>query len=121
MPSDRTADAEDVLVKDPLWVAPVLWRSEMRSVLNKYVQRGDVTVTRAVELFEHAVGVLDGRELQVDTAAVLQLAARGSASTYDCEFVLLAMALGVPLVTADRTLIKAFPECAISARQFLDR
>jgi predicted nucleic acid-binding protein len=121
MPSDRTADAEDVLVKDPLWVAPVLWRSEMRSVLNKYVQRGDVTVTRAVELFEHAVGVLDGRELQVDTAAVLQLAARGRASTYDCEFVLLAMALGVPLVTADRALIIAFPECAISARQFLDR
>lgn len=121
IPSDSSDDAEDVLVKDRAWVAPVLWRSELRSVLHNYVQRGDVTIARALELFAYAEEVLDGRELQVETDAVLQLAAHGRASTYDCEFVAVAKALGVPLVTADRALIKAFPECAISPRAFLDQ
>jgi predicted nucleic acid-binding protein len=119
IPGDRTAESEAVLLKDPMWVAPLLWRSELRSVLQKYVQRGDITVTQAVSLFEQAAAILGGNEAEVETREVLELTTRARVSSYDCEYVALAIALGVPLVTADRALLKAFPECAISAQAFL--
>lgn len=34
-------------------------------------------------------------------------------SAYDCEFVALAMALGVKLMTMDAKLLKAFPTLAV--------
>ena len=37
------------------------------------------------------------------------MAARGSVSAWDAEFVFVAEALGLPLVTADRRLARAFP------------
>lgn len=33
-------------------------------------------------------------------------------TAYDCEFVALSQRLGVPLVTLDRALLKAFPRLA---------
>src|ERR1700730_11029807 len=37
--SDHTAAAEETLRKDPEWVAPLLWRSEMRNILALYVRQ----------------------------------------------------------------------------------
>ncbi len=37
---------------------------------------------------------------------------------YDCEFVALARALGVPLVTSDREVLAAFPGTAVSLDDF---
>ena len=34
-------------------------------------------------------------------------------SAYDCEFVALALELEVPLVTADRQLLRSFPRIAV--------
>jgi len=64
--------------------------------------------------------VLDGREGGVDSRAVLELAVRSKCSTYDCEYVTLAMALGISLITTDRAVLRAFPDVALSPAQFLD-
>ena len=119
MPGERTAEAEAVLDKDPTWVAPALWRSELRSVVHKYIARGDLTIARAVSLLgpDHALSHFT--VLMDDAADVLALAVRSKCSTYDCEYVALAQTLGVPLVTTDRAILKAFPAVAMTPAVFL--
>lgn len=119
MPGERTEEAEAVLAKDPTWVAPALWRNELRSVVHKYIMRGDLTVARAVVLLGQADEVLGGREGDVDSQEVLDLASHSNCTTYDCEYVALANALGVPLVTTDRAVLKAFPKHTMTPAEFL--
>jgi predicted nucleic acid-binding protein len=83
MPGERTEEAEAVLAKDPTWVAPALWRSELRSVVHKYIMRGDLTVARAVALLGQADEVLGGREGDVDSQEVLDLASHWCSAHHD--------------------------------------
>jgi hypothetical protein len=62
---------------------------------------------------------LAGREHLMTGDAVLELAARTGLSAYDCEFVALAQALLVPLVTEDRAVLKAFPDLAFTMEAYL--
>ncbi len=119
MPGERTEEAEAVFAKDPAWVVPSLWRSELRSVVHKYIVRGDLTVARAVALLEQAEEIVGGREGAVDSREVLDLASQSRCTTYDCEYVALANALHIPLVTTDRAVLKAFPERATTPAAFL--
>ena len=119
MPGERTVEAEAVLAKDPTWVMPVLWRSALRSVVHKYIMRGDLTVAQAVALLGQGHDVIGGREGDVDSRDVLELASHSKCTTYDCEYVALANALGVPLVTTDRAVLKAFPKRAMTPAEFL--
>lgn len=120
MPGERTEEAEAVLSRDATWAAPMLWRSELRSVVHKYVLRGDITISRALAVLEQADDVIDGREGQVESRVVLELATRSKCSTYDCEYVALAEALGVPLITVDRAVLRAFPGTAMTPAAFLE-
>ena len=45
---------------------------------------------------------------------MLELVRDSDCSAYDCEFVALAMTLGVELVTMDAKLLKAFPKYAVA-------
>lgn len=119
MPGERTGKAEAVLAKDPDWVVPTLWRSELRSVVHKYVRRGDISVARAVGLLDQVDEIVGGREGEVDSHDVLTLASESKCTTYDCEYVALAQSLNVYLVTTDRAIIKAFPGRAITPTAFL--
>lgn len=119
MPGERTEEAEAVFAKDPAWVVPSLWRSELRSVVHKYIVRGDLTIARAVALLEQAEEIIGGREGAVDSREVLELASQSRCTTYDCEYVALANALRIPLVTTDRAVLKGFPGRAITPAVFL--
>jgi predicted nucleic acid-binding protein len=119
MPGDRTDEAVAVFTADPVWVAPTLWRSELRSVMRKYVVRGNLTVARAVALLGQLEEVLDGREGEVDHHDVLELASRSTCTTCDCEYVALANTLGVSLITTDRAVLNAFPRRAMTPAGFL--
>ncbi|MEO8194400.1 MAG: type II toxin-antitoxin system VapC family toxin [Gemmatimonadales bacterium] len=119
LPGERTEQAEAILLEDPVWVVPFLCVSELRSVLNRYVRRGDLTLKQAVAAMERAAGLIGGREAPVDSREVLELAQRSGCSTYDCEYVALAVALGVRLITSDKAVLKAFPGVAVSPEAFL--
>ena len=116
---DRTALAQRVRLLDPDWHVPILWRSELRNVLALHVRRGTLPVEDAFAVMTATEGAMAGREHLVSSEAVLELAARTGLSAYDCEFVALAQALVVPLVTEDGAVRKAFPDLAISMEAYL--
>jgi predicted nucleic acid-binding protein len=113
VPGAQTPVAEQLLGVDADWAAPPLWRSEFRSVLAVAVKRRTLNLERAVQMARGAEDQFKEREFPVDAAHVLMLAATSGCSTYDCEFVALARDLGVPLVTNDREVLKAFPAVAV--------
>ena len=116
--SERSGQAEQALLKDPHWAAPMLWRSELRSVLTLYLRKKLFSVTDAHEVMEAAGRLLRGREYEVASLRIFRLAAECSCSAYDCEFIALAMDLDVPLVTVDRQILARFPETAVALEVF---
>ena len=108
--------AKSLYGRDPEWSAPVLWRSEFRNVLATQVRRGRYGLEAAVALMRRAEGLLAGREFSAPSPIVLELAAESGCTAYDCEFVAVAMELGVRLVTQDAQVLKAFPKVAVDLR-----
>jgi predicted nucleic acid-binding protein len=121
LPGEHTATAEAVVEKDAGWAAPILWRSEFRSVLALFLRRRTLTLDVALEAFRQAEAMLGGREFTVAAEPILQFVQKSRCSAYDCEFAALAGELGVPLVTTDRQLLENFPGLAISPARFAGR
>ena len=116
---EPTGIAQLVRRRDREWHVPILWRSEMRNALAGHLRHGTIDEERAFAVMASAEADLIGFEHQASSNAVLRLVARSSLSAYDCEFVALAQALSVPLVTEDRAILKAFPDVALTMEAFL--
>ncbi len=112
LPGPHTALVDDLLIQQPEWAAPPLWRSEWRNVLAGYLRRGVLNLDQALALQQQAEHLVIRHEEPVSSQAVLQLVASSRCSAYDCEFVAAAQQLRVPLVTADRAVLSAFPDVA---------
>lgn len=110
--------ADAVCETDAVWVAPLLWRSEVRNALVKYMQHAGMSIESALLAFHSAEEVIGGREYRVSSEQVLELAVRSKCTAYDCEYVALAQDLGVPLVTADKQVLRAFPKIAVALEKF---
>jgi len=109
LPGAYSAAAERLLERDSDWVAPVLWRSEFRSIL-----AGELTFEQACGLQREAESLLAGSEFEPDSLGVLELVRDSDCSAYDCEFVALALRLETTLVTMDRKLLRAVPKRAVA-------
>jgi predicted nucleic acid-binding protein len=116
--SGFTPDARAVYQKDPDWIAPVLWRSELRNVLIQSLRHASLSLDEVLSIMSRAEGLMKDSSYQMDSSRVLRLAAGSGCAAYDCEFVALAQDLGVPLVTSDRALIAKFTPTAVSMRAF---
>lgn len=117
----HTEIAQAVRRQDPDWHAPVLWRSELRNVLTAYLRRGLLSRVQIGGILRAAdQAMADGEHLVADDL-VLEVVAGSTLTAYDAEFVALASALAVPLVTADKAVLKAFPEQAVTMEAFLGR
>ncbi len=69
---------------------------------------------RVIAAFTQAETTIAANEYQVESREVLRLVEESGHTAYDCEFVALAQRLGVPLVTTDKKLLRAFPSIAVS-------
>lgn len=112
LPGEYTMQAENLLRQQPNWHAPPLWRSELRNILAGYVRRGQLALSNAIWIQQEAQALMLQGEQPVDSALVLTLAEQSGCTAYDCEFVALAKALGCPLYTMDKQILRAFPDLA---------
>jgi predicted nucleic acid-binding protein len=117
--SERSEQAEKALVKDPMWAAPILWRSELRNVLALYIRKELIKLEDAQQIMGEAMKLMQEREYEVASHQVLSLAAKSKCSAYDCEFIALAKDLDVSLITVDKQILSQYPEVAISLEAFV--
>ena len=114
LPGPFSAAAENLLLSNSEWASPRLWRSEFRNILATYMRKNLLSLEQANTIFTSANDLLSNNEYEVSTLQVLQLAHDSGCSAYDCEYVTLAHHLKLPVFTADKALLKAFPEVAVA-------
>ncbi len=119
LPSDYSNDVEALLLKDSHWIAPLLWRSELRNILTLYLRKEMITMPDAAEIQQQAEALLSGNEYKVNSLEVIQLAHDSGCSAYDSEFICLAKNTNCKLVTADKKILRTFPEIATTAHNFV--
>lgn len=115
----NTEIAQVVRRQDPDWHVPLLWRSEMRNILTAYLRRGLLSRSQIVAILNAADQALAESEHIVADDLVLDVVANSPLTAYDAEFVALANVLSVPLVTADKAVLKAFPDQALTMEAFI--
>ena len=117
----HTELAHAVRQRDADWHAPILWRSQLRNVLTAYLRRQMMSREQIAGILDAADYALAGSEHIIADELVFDVVAGSTLTAYDAEFVALANALSVPLVTADKAVLKAFPDQALSMRAFASR
>ena len=117
----NTEVAQTVRRKDPDWHAPILWRSELRNVLTAYLRRRLMSRIQIAEILRTADRAFVESEHIVGDDLVLDVVESSTLTAYDAEFVALADTLSVPLVTADKAVLKAFPGRALTMEAFVGR
>jgi predicted nucleic acid-binding protein len=110
--SPYSEQAQRERMTDPHWIAPTLWRNEIRNVLSTHIKAKLLTLRNALVRLNELELMFDQRLYEVPSPVVLELASGSGCSSYDCEFVALAQQNDCPLVTMDKKLVKAFPETA---------
>ena len=120
LPTKYTKNVEKLLQLDPEWVAPTLWRSELRNILVLCIRQKIVDFETACKIQAEAESLLGPNEYNVDSLSVLTLTQQSGCSAYDCEFVALAKALNIKLITEDKKLRRSFPEIAMTAKKYMD-
>ena len=118
LPTPDTPNVERLLELDSAWVAPLLWRSELRNIMALHVRKNIVDLTTACQIQHKAEALMAGGEYEIDSLSVLSAAQQSGCSAYDCEFVALAQGLSKPLITADKKLLRAFPDVAVTVKAF---
>ncbi|MDE0510754.1 MAG: type II toxin-antitoxin system VapC family toxin [Gammaproteobacteria bacterium] len=114
------SDAADKLYRlEPHWVAPILWKSEFRSVLALYLRKKLISFEQALQLQESAESIMLNNEFDIASSQVLKFVERSACSSYDCEFVALAEHLNCLLVTEDKKIHESFPSIAVSIEHYL--
>ncbi len=113
IPGGQQSRAAELLARDPVWLAPLLWKSEFRNILATYLKRKEFSLEHAIAIQEEAENLVQDVSLIADSRAILELTHASGCTAYDCEFVALAQELNVPLITNDRQILKAFPDIAI--------
>lgn len=116
-----TQEIRDVYIKNKHWIAPILWRSEFRNLLLLHVKHEKMTFEKAYQLYLYAEKLFAGKEYSSHTNQILNLALQSDCSSYDCEFISLAIDRQTILVTHDKKLLKSFPDIAISPAKYLEK
>ena len=118
MVEEAAVDVVRLRERDREWAAPSILVSELRNALLGYVRRGDLTSEQAKAMHDEAAIALGGRVYEAPGDVVLDTALECGLTAYDAEFVTLARALGVGLVTMDAAVLRGAPDVAVPLEAF---
>lgn len=104
---------------DPDWIGPLLLRSELLNVLTMYHRERGLSIEEAVRLGEQGERLLENSWMEVPIDRILSVVTESDLSAYDAQYVALARDVDRPLLTYDRPVLSAFPEIALTPKQFL--
>jgi len=114
-----TSLAENLLLKYPDWHAPILWKSELRNVLAKYLRSTILNFDEVLNIQTDAENLMENKEYQMDSYSVLKLVKESDCSAYACEFIAFAKSLNTKLVTLDKKILAEFKDVAVSLEEFV--
>lgn len=115
---DKTSLAQEAWQHDPQWITPPLWRHEMLNVLATYVRNGGASSDDAVAILRQAIARFGEQEREPQMEQALLLAVEHQISAYDAQYVQLALARDLFLVSEDRALQRKFPATVCSLQDF---
>lgn len=118
--TEFTSVAQKILERDAHWILPKLWQEGYANVLAKLAQKENWPIDIVLENFNHTIKELQDFEYEVDNQKALRIAMEHRISVYDACFVSIAIDFGIPLVTADKEVIKKCPRFAIGFQDFLN-
>lgn len=113
--------ADAVRRLDADWRVPGLWRYELRNVLLKYIRAGALPEETAKNLMAHVFNVMNAAEQDAPSDAVISAAMKFTITSYDAEYIALAEALDVPLITFDKKLVRAAAGLAFLPGDFISQ
>ena len=113
LPGAHTETAIGLRRATEIWYVPKLWRSEFRNVLAGFLRRGSLSLAQAQATMQAAEAALSDCERDVRSMPILDFVSQSNCSAYDCEFIALAAAMNIPLVTEDRRVLRGFPAIAV--------
>ena len=116
--SDQTSLANRIFEKDPDWYAPLLWQSEMRSLITSYLRHKLITLDKATQIMDEVHALMMEHERHVSSSLVLELVATSKCTSYDCEYVALAKEMNLTLVTFDKEVVGEIPGIAVFPQDF---
>ena len=117
---DQSDQAQQLWALDPEWHLPLLWRHELLNTLATLAKTGRAGLDQVQEVWTNAVTLLAAGERDVEMPHALELAVQHRISAYDAQYVALAASLGVPLVTEDQKLLRAFPDRLLSIQGYCE-
>jgi len=118
--SDQSPLAIQIFEKDPDWYAPLLWQSEVRSIITSYFRHKLLTLDKAYQIMDEAHGLMMDYERFISSRLVLELVGISKCTSYDCEYVALAKETNLTLVTFDKQVVGAFPAIAVFPQDFVN-
>jgi hypothetical protein len=84
---DKSALAEEVLIKDSEWAVPLICRSEVRNILALYMLHEGMSLSQASRTMEKDEMLWRNREFAVPSDDALELAFGHSISAHKGEFI----------------------------------
>ena len=110
--------AEALYQKDSRWSSPFLWRYEFMSILSIYLRKNLIDAAGCKSIYKEAMELVVSRPI-LNFDAVFNIVQHSSLSSYDCEFVALAMHSRLPLITEDKKIIQEFPDFAFPIETYV--
>jgi predicted nucleic acid-binding protein len=117
--TERSSVVASLHERNPVWEAPILWKSEFLNVLSLYYRKKLIDPAEALDALDYAERLMSKRSHQVSPQVIVELIINSTCSSYDCEFVALAQELGTILITYDKKILHEFPTIAMKPEDYL--